>query len=279
MTYKTILTYIPAPDRVEPILDVALPMARRHGAHLIGLHVMPQPHMYWAVAAEMSAVVLDAQKEFFDGLASRTARAFEQRTKNEDVVCEWRHANSAGRPVADAIAAHATATDLVIVGNVGPNDDWATQADLPARVIIQCGRPVLVLPHAGTKDDIGGFVTIAWDGHREAARAAFDALPVLREAEEVRLFCLEYDDTSPRYGFTPADEIAVTLSRHGVATTAQRQLSSTPAGEALLSYAGEHGSDLLVMGCYGHARFREFVFGGATRHVLKHATIPLLMSH
>jgi nucleotide-binding universal stress UspA family protein len=279
MTYKTILTYCPTPDRVEPVLDVALPVARRHGAHLIGLHVIPQPHMYWAVAAEMSAVVLDAQKEFYEDLARTSERAFENQTRSEDIACEWRQVDSAGYPIADLIAAHAASCDLVIMGNTGPGDDWATRGDLPARTIIGCGRPVLVLPQQTASAEPGKNIAIAWDGGREAARAAFDALPVLHQAEDVRLFCLEYDEASQPYGFTPADEVAVALLRHGVKTTTQRQLSSSPAGEALLSYAKDHGSDLLVMGCYGHARFRELIFGGATRHILRHATIPLLMSH
>ena len=279
MTYKTLLTYLPSAECVGPVLDVALPMAERYQAHLVGLHVIPQPHVYWAAAAEMSAAVLDAQKEFFDDLARATEEAFAARTRNENTVCEWRHSNSAGRPVAERIAGHAAAADLVIMRNSGPDDEWATQADLPARVIMACGRPALVLPNGGTKGKIGNYITVAWDGGREAARAAFDALPLLKRAEEVRLFSIDYDDTSPRYAFTPADEIAMCLDRHGVRVTAQRQRSGASAGEALLSYAADHGSDLLVMGCYGHARLRELVFGGATRHILKHATLPLLMSH
>ena len=279
MTYKTILAHFPDAGCVSPILDVALPLAEQHEAHLIGLHVVPQPHVYWAAAAEMSAAVLDAQREFFDDLARTTADAFAERTRNETVMCEWRHSDSAGLPIADRIAGHAAACDLVIMRNSGPDDEWATQADLPARVILASGRPTLVLPHDGVKSDIGKYITVAWDGGREAARATFDALPLLRQAEEVRLFSIDYDDTSPRYAFTPADEIAVCLDRHGVRATAQRQRSGANAGEALLSYAAEHGSDLLVMGCFGHARLRELVFGGATRHILKHATLPLLMSH
>ena len=279
MTYRTILAYLPNAECVGPVLDVALPMAERHQAHLIGLHVIPQPHVHWAAAAEMSAAVLDAQKEFFDDLARTTADAFEARTRNESVVCEWRHTESAGRPVAERIAGHAASVDLVIMRKSGPDDEWATRADLPARVIMACGRPTLVLPHLGVKGDIGKFITVAWDGGREAARATFDAIPLLKTAEEVRLFSVENDDTSPRYAFTPADEIAMCLDRHGVKATAQRQRSGANAGQAILSCASDHGSDLIVMGCYGHARLRELVFGGATRYILKQSTLPLLMSH
>lgn len=276
MTYKTILAYLPDPARVDAVLDVALPIARAHEAHLIGLHVVPQPHVYWAVAAEMSAVVLDAQREFFAEVAAETEQAFQNKTAGQTVICEWRRADNEGYPVAEAINAQAAACDLVVAPQAAPDDDWTSRLDLPARIIMESGRPVLVAPHGGTAGETGRVVTLGWDNSREASRAAFDALPFLTSAQEVRLLCIDASNEA----FTPADEIAASLTRHGVSVEAERRSGADGStGETLLAYAAEHGSHLLVMGCYGHTRFRELVFGGATRHVLQHADLPVLMSH
>ncbi|NKB16413.1 MAG: universal stress protein [Sphingomonadales bacterium] len=79
----------------------------------------------------------------------------------------------------------------------------------------------------------------------------------------------------------PAAEICATLARHGVSCVADhvRPKAAAEAGAELLAQVGKHDCDLLVMGCYGHSRLREFILGGATRHVLQHATVPVLMSH
>lgn len=280
MACKTILIHIPEPERVAPLLDTAIPLARDHGAHLIGLHVTPQPHVYVAAAAEMSAAVLAAQSDYYGEQAERIGRAFEDRTGNEDLVCEWRQVDSNGYPVADVINAHAASADLVISSQTAADGDWESRSDLPTRVITESGRPVLVVPRDGAPGKIGKFVTVAWDGGRESARATFDALPILEKAEQVMVLSLDQEDLRGRTAFTPSDAITLSLVRHGIkAEAAHYPSAGAGVGDALLSYAAEAGSDLLVMGCYGHARFREFVFGGATRHVLQHAAIPVLMAH
>ncbi len=280
MVCKTLLTHMSRPEQVDRLLDVAIPLAREHGSHLIGLHVTPQTHIYVALAGEMSAAVYSAQSEYDREQADRIKRRFEKRTKNEDLVCEWRHVSANGYPVADAINANAAAADLVITSQSTEGGDWETRADLPIRIIMQSGRPVLIVPNEGTFERIGRYVTVAWDGGREAARAAFDALPILQRAETVKVLSLDQDSMRERTSFTPGDAITLSLARDGVAAEAVHASSGNASvGEVLLAHAAESGSDLLVMGCYGHARFKEFVFGGATKHVLDHTSIPVLMSH
>lgn len=280
MAYKTILIHIPEPEQVEPLLGTAVPLARDHGAHVIGLHVTPQPHVYVAAAAEMSAAVLNAQSDYYSQQAERIGQAFQDRTRNEDLVCEWRQVDSNGYPVADVINAHAASADLIVSSQTAPDGDWESRSDLPTRLITESGRPVLVVQREGAPGEIGRYVTVAWDGGRESARAAFDALPILERAEQVKVLSLDQEDLRGRTAFTPSDAITLNLVRHGIkAEAAHYPSGGAGVGEALLSYSAEAGCDLLVMGCYGHTRFREFVFGGATRHVLQHATIPVLMSH
>ena len=280
MAYKTIVTYLPAPGRVAPVLDVAVPLARKHEAHLIGLHVIPEPHIYAAVAAEMSAVVLDAQAKHYNDQAEQVQAAFTQRVQGEDLVTEWRSINCRGLPIAAAVNVHSAASDLVITSLANPDNDWETQADLPVRLIVESGRPVLLVPHEGGAGEIGTYVTVAWDGSREAARAAFDALPILAGAEQVKVLSLDQQGPDSEGAFTASDDMTLALARHGIdAEAASDTTAGRPVGEALLSYVTQQGGDLLVMGCSGHTRFREFIFGGATRHVLQNAKVPVLMAH
>jgi nucleotide-binding universal stress UspA family protein len=127
---------------------------------------------------------------------------------------------------------------------------------------------------------MGKKVLVAWNARREAARAVFDALPLLQKAEQVKVIWVNPQSEQEVAQDLPAADICATLARHGVKCdgTEERKPRKN-VGETLLACAGEFGADLLVMGCYGHNRWRELIFGGASRHVLSHATLAVLMSH
>ena len=152
--------------------------------------------------------------------------------------------------------------------------------DIADRLAVESGRPVLIVPNEGLHKDFGKKVLVAWNARREAARAVFDALPLLQQADEVKVVWVNPQDEGGAAADVPAGDICAALARHGVkceATEVARPQAGV--GRTLLMRAAEYGSDLLVMGCYGHSRLREFVLGGASRHVLDHMTIPVLMSH
>jgi len=121
-------------------------------------------------------------------------------------------------------------------------------------------------------------VLVAWNGSREATRAVHDALPLLRRAEKVTVLSIDPDeDAEPRL---PGADVSLHLARHGVTAQAATIAGTDVAvGDLLLSYAADHDIDLIVMGAYGHTRLREVVLGGATRTLLRHMTVPVLMSH
>jgi len=122
---------------------------------------------------------------------------------------------------------------------------------------------------------------VAWNGTRESARAAFDALPLLAKAKSVKLLWINPSTENGGNGNgMPGSELATALSRHGVKVEAGHSaVRDVGVGDELLSRAADQGTDLLVMGAYGHSRVREYVFGGATRHILQHMTVPVLFSH
>jgi nucleotide-binding universal stress UspA family protein len=147
---------------------------------------------------------------------------------------------------------------------------------VPERVVLESGRPTLMIPYAGDFERVGGRVLVAWNATREAARAVADTLPLLVRAEQVVV--LEIDPAEGR--MAPGPGLVAHLRRHGVEAEARHTVSAGIAlGEILLSTIADAGSDLLVMGAYGHSRVHELALGGVTRTILEEMTIPVVMSY
>jgi nucleotide-binding universal stress UspA family protein len=127
---------------------------------------------------------------------------------------------------------------------------------------------------------MGNRIVVAWSGSRESVRAVSDAMPFLRRAKEVIVLAINPRHGPDGHGDIPAADISLHLARHGVRADAQDiTTDQIEVGDVLLSRAADESADLVVMGAYGHSRFRELILGGATRHLLQHMTVPILMSH
>lgn len=148
--------------------------------------------------------------------------------------------------------------------------------ELAEAILFGSGGPVLLCPSHEAPGHLLS-VTVAWDGSRAAARAVRDALPVLKLAKSVTI--LTMDDDKPIEAVS-VDGLRGFLAYHGIAAIhLSRQRSDAAAGEALQAFALDLGTGLLVMGAYGHSRFREFVLGGATASALHGPRLPIFMSH
>jgi nucleotide-binding universal stress UspA family protein len=175
--------------------------------------------------------------------------------------------------VIPGFAREALGADLLVLGQHDPNDPegQAVPADFVESVIVDSGRPAIVVPYAGEFADFGRNVLVAWKATRESARAVAAAMPFLEAAKTVHVS--SWDGTEPH-------QIDVLLRSHGIDARFHREgRAGADIGEYLLSRAAELGADLLVMGCYGHSRARELVLGGASRSVLDAMTLPVLMVH
>ena len=138
----------------------------------------------------------------------------------------------------------------------------------------------MIVPYAGRFDTVGSNVLVAWNATREAARAVNDAMPILQKAEKVTVLSINPPSEEAGGPVWPAADIALHLARHGVKAEASSTVShEIDVGNAILSRAADFGSDLIVMGGYGHSRQREFILGGVTRTLLGHMTVPVIMSH
>lgn len=170
----------------------------------------------------------------------------------------------------------AQAADLLIVGRQGRNDyrDWRFSVD-PGSIVLEAGRPTLVVPPA-TDRLSAQCIVIGWKNTREARRAVWDSLPLLKAAEAV--FVVTAGESSVSSG---SRELRDYLGRHAITA---KVVQGSPIGEAsiadeLIKRARQEGADLLISGAYGHSRTREWILGGVTRDLLDHSTVCCLMSH
>ena len=276
MGLKDLLVHVDNDPACSTRLDVAAALAARHEAHLTGLHALgwPPPMGYYIDA--LPPTFLEDEKRQREELARQAEVRFHERARRRGVHGEWR-VDPGG--IIDTMKLHARYADLTIVGQgIDLKDAPHDVTYLPEELALGVGRPVLVVPRYGTFDTLGERVLIAWNGSREATRAVHDALPLLKRAKTVTVLSIDPEhDSGDRM---PSADIALHLARHGVAAEG----TSTPAldisvGDLLLSQAADLTADLIVMGAYGHSRLREIVLGGATRHILQHMTVPVLMSH
>ena len=278
MSYKTILVHLNDERRVAGLIDAANIIGERFNAHVIALYVIPPIPTYGPTA--FGAGYIEAGLQAFRDEAARVRTAFEEASRGRPIVPEWRLVEPGARTVADCIVEQGRCADLIILGQRDRSFDFSSVLDVPERVVIESGRPVLMIPNAGRFPKIGERITVAWNQRREAARAVFDSLPLLSGADRVRIVAVDARNEMPHQPDLPGAEIAATLARHGVKCEVSPASSADIGiGDVLLSGLADDSTDLLVMGAWGHSRMRELVFGGVTRHILEHMTVPVLMSH
>ena len=150
-------------------------------------------------------------------------------------------------------------------GAKGPTWSHTSHLDIDDALILGSGRPVFVVPNDGLVSAAARRVLVAWSGTRRQ-RAPFDALPILQQAEEVRVVTISADEPDASSEERDLD-ICTALVRHDVKCRATEHITThDDVGRSLTEQAIAQKADLLVMGCYGHSRLREFVLGGASRY-------------
>ncbi|MFQ5936654.1 MAG: universal stress protein [Acidiferrobacterales bacterium] len=276
MSFKDLLVDIDTSKACAARLDAAIGFARAHEAHLSGLYTMADLSVPGFAEAQIPADVLAAGRQWVIDKAAAAEAMFTQATEKAGMSAEWRCVSGDRISI---LALHGRYADLTIVGQTDKDDPFSTSMDLAGKLIFEAGGPVLVIPYIGT-DRFGEHVMVAWNASREAVRAIHDALPVLVRAKTVDVLSINPPAGARGDGDIPSADICLHLARHGVRAEADHiEAHDIKVGDMLLSRAADKGVDLIVMGAYGHSRLRETVFGGATRHLLEHMTVPVLLSH
>jgi nucleotide-binding universal stress UspA family protein len=271
----TIAVHLPTAGLVSRLLDAAVPLAEAHAATLVGVHVLPAVVVYADATVSMSTEFIVAQQEAFQDDARGVEQAFRTRLSATAIPHEWRNPGTGDDPTMRAASTACNTADLVVASQYHDSIP-AASGYTPDELVLGTGRPVLIVPVAGALLPIGRRVVVAWNGSREAARATFDSLPLLSADAEIRLVSID----SSR-GDVSIGPMTAALKRRGrapvAASISRSEGRSTP--EEILKFATDFGADLLVLGCYGHSRLRETVFGGATTRILRDMALPILMAH
>jgi nucleotide-binding universal stress UspA family protein len=270
MAYKTILVHAAPQAEAQGRIQLAARLARVMDAHLVG----SAPTGISRYTPDATRAMLAAPCAALREAARQALARFERLASAEGVASvETRLADD---ETGAALALEARYCDLVVVGPAGHDATPLHPSDLAQYLALAGGRPVLVVPTGGNAALPGGAALVAWNGSTEATRAVDAALPLLRAARHATVLRLidcagDGDESVPR--------LAAFLRRHGVVTRTALRPAAPDPGAALLDAAAREGADLLVMGAYGRARWRETLFRGASAVVLRHAACPILLAH
>jgi len=281
MSIKTILAYLPSEELAEPVMKGAIALAQRHQAHVIGLHLEASYYpAYGEVAIAMPPDVIEQMRQPLRERAEKLEETFNSRMKEADISAEWRSGSSEYSSLPKRIVQEAVSADLVLCPQVKPESVDVTTLDLPERLILESGRPVFVMPPDKPAAIPAKRVLIAWNNSPQAARAVFDSLALMKDADAITILTLAGNADARREAEEHANKLAANLGRHGLKAKVEAvDTGSSSASDTIMARLEDDGADMLVMGCYGHSRFRELVFGGVTRDMLAGVKVPTLMSH
>ena len=278
MSYKTILAVLQGKTDCERVLDCALPLAVRYSAHLIGVHAEAIPVPYVTPMGFPDTDFITTSVGINQERSDQLKAMFEQRASREGVAHEWHAMENVSGDSAVSALATARACDLIVIQQSNPDAASGAMADVEA-LLFDSGRPVLLVPYAVSVNRAFKKVLIAWNGTAQAARATFDALSFIKDAEETEILTLDARDTGMQDRALAGVDIATTLARHGARVTyAGQSTDGLSAGEAIENRIAETGAELLVMGAYSQSWLKEFFFGGATRTLLQSMPTATLMS-
>jgi len=255
----------------QPHVGYAVDLAAKLHGSLCGIHVTPRS---MPIAGSVPPALANELAEFCREESARARHAnvrFSRWAAEHGVVHSTWHV-ATGDP-AEVLEAAANWHDLLVL-EARPHP-MAESLEVGS-TLIRAGLPCVIVPPGVEKANLGT-IAIAWNGSAQAARAVHAALPLLHLARQILVIRAKGGDSQGR---NARDEIDDYFAQHGLRhECVDVDSNEDDAGAAILQETAKLGADMLVLGAYGRARFSEWFFGGVTRHVLEHATLPLFMRH
>ncbi len=243
-------------------------------AFLTGAIPVVEPSFPPGLAAELPDNLISRIRDEAADAATRATQEFADAARGSAVQTDVIKFAAVAGDIGYSFSRLARCFDACILPQPDPNGQDTTS--IIEAALFGSGRPLLVVPYINVGQRIRT-VLIAWDGGVQAARAASDAIPLLKYAEQVQILTVGVEEKRPHH---LGRDLSRHLERHNIDTTV-RALPDKEIDVAnmLLSHAADHGADLIVMGGYGHSRLRELVLGGTTREILRSMTVPVFMAH
>lgn len=279
MRYKTVLVHCDLSRHASGRIELAAAICAEQGAHLIGAAMTGIsrevfPKGYQAPPASLLGSYCEPLRQ----AAERALEHFSHLARRRGVPHETRLVSDS---VPDALVLLARFADLVVVSQDDPDESLGNMpppARMPDYVVFNAARPVLVVPTQARTAACPRRILLCWNGSREAATAMAAAVPLMQGATHVALAV--FTPAFPDKSASPQelDDAQAFLKRHAVHAEIVLRDPGRDTGRAMLELAAEQEYDLVVMGCFGHARVRELLLGGATITMLRDTTLPVLMA-
>lgn len=271
---RSILLHLDATADSPARLAATRALATQHGARITAIFGV-RPDLERAAYAYSASAALHAVETLQDPPHAVARDRLLALCGQDATGLAW--CDVVGDTVTHAFLAEAAYADLLVLGRPAPSDvAGSAPPGLVEAAIMDSGVPALVVPPQFRRETIGERILVAWNGLPQAARALRAALPFLTRAREVRV--ASWAARAPTAPYSRLD-VGAWLARHGIEAAMELHPPSARVGEEIASAATRLDADLVVMGCYGHTRLRERLFGGATRASLAALPVPLLMSH
>jgi nucleotide-binding universal stress UspA family protein len=279
MSFKTILAVVTDHAHLTETLSQAISMASALDAHLdvlcVGVDRTQTGYYYAGMNAAILQETLNQAREDASGLAAAAKKQMglsELRWGVTEAVCQL-------ADVARFVASHARFADLAIVPRPYGDDRGIELEPVVEGALFEGQSPVIVLPDGGLELTLPGKIAIGWNESAEALRAVRSALPFLSSAHTVHIVVID----PPKHGPTrsdPGGQVSQYLARHGVKVEIDVLSKTMPrVSDVMRRHVMDINADMVVMGAYGHSRFREAILGGATRNMLETSEVPVFMAH
>lgn len=263
MDYKTVMVGLALDRPNDACLRVAGDIAERFGARIIGVAASDlKPPMYFA-DGDVAQQLLDQEASAIETRLSELESEFRASVEKRASAVEWRAARALPVPY---MLQQARAADILVVGARSETLVDPCAAPDPNDLVMQAGRPLLVVPPRTEWLDLRS-VLIAWKDVREARRAVFDALPILAAAKEVTVTEVPEQDSRRDDALSHVADVAAWLRGHGIAANTVVPEKAGDVSEQIEKVASNIAAGAVIAGAYGHSRFREWVLGGVTRHL------------
>jgi nucleotide-binding universal stress UspA family protein len=277
MTIKDIVVNLGLGDNGGSVGDYAVSVAAALDAHLTGIAFAYDAVVPVAATGYVPPEVIETQQRDSRALADAAIDRLTAAATRAGIAVEPTVLAASFAGAGDQFGLIARRFDLSIVGQAEP-DTGAVEEMIVEAALFESGRPAILVPYIQKAPLKLDRVMVCWDGSRPAARAIADAMPLLERAGLVEVVIV--GNEPGKQDEIPGADMGQHLARHGLKVEVKRiTMGDIDVADALLSHAADSSADFIVMGGYGHSRWREFVLGGVTRSILRSMTAPALMAH
>jgi len=275
---KDLLVAYQGDEGSQTAAKFALQMAKKYGATLTGAHVHVPEQYASQVRAWIPQDVLDRVHEAELDKVKEIENSFRKLVK--DTAPETPHDWIALEGFPSLLLARLSRCfDLMVTGQFEGAIRHGGRMVQPEELLLRSGRPIIIVPQAYIVRPFKEEAAVAWDGSRSAARALSDAMQILETKKRLDVLTVEGDGTIESIERAGDHDVIGHLKRHDIDARPVRLQAKGGAGKTMLDYCAKTDPDVLVMGAFGRGKLGAMLFGGTSRHILEHQTVPVLMAH